>query len=255
MLKKNILLSNDIALLQVLENSFFRRIGFTLVVADNGERAFEMIEELDPVLAVLTLEMPGWRGDAICRRVKKDSILRSTPVILVAPADSEEAVTCCRQAGCDDILYRPIDSQELLAVACRLLNIVERGAPRVASRFPVQCGKDPKKLRAAQALDVNLGGLFVATDRLHPVGTMLTLEIHLPNQVVPLCARGRVAWVNHPEWVKTSRLPSGMGIQFVGLAEEAAAAVRDYTEKADPDRLSDLGASVRARRDETEMPS
>jgi len=240
-LRKNILLSDDSELLQTLENSFFRRIGFALVVADSGERAFEMIEELDPVLAVLTLEMPGWHGDAICRRVKTDAILRSTPVILVAPAGSEAAVACCRQAGCDDILFRPLDSQELLTVACRLLNIVERGEPRVPSRFPVQCGKDPKKLRAAQALNINAGGLFVETDRLHPVDTLLTLEITLPAQKPPFRVRGRVAWVNHPEWVKTSSLPSGMGIQFVEISDEAVAAVRNYTATADPDGQLDAG--------------
>lgn len=244
MLRKNILLSDDFELLQALENSFFRRIGFTLVVADSGERAFEMIEELDPVLAVLALEMPGWPGDAICRRVKKDAILRSTPVILVAPAGSEEAVACCQQAGCDDFLYRPIDSQELLAVACRLLNIVERGAPRVPSRFPVLCGKDPKKLRAAQALNINAGGLYVETDRLQPVDTLLTLEINLPTQAATFRVRGRVAWVNHPEWVKTSTLPSGMGIQFVEIDDDAAAAVRNYTAAAESESLSDMGAQA-----------
>lgn len=234
MLRKKILLSDDSELLQALENSFFRRIGFSLVVADSGERAFEMIEELDPVLAILSLEMPGWQGDAICRRVKNDAVLRSTPIILVAPAGCEESAICCREAGCDDILCRPIDGQELLAVACRLLNIVERGAPRVESCFPVLCGKDPRKMRAARALNINAGGLFVETDRLHPVDTLLTLEFTLPNQPSIIRARGRVAWVNHPEWIKTPGLPSGMGIQFIEIAEDAAATVRDYAEKETP---------------------
>lgn len=244
--RKNILLSEDVELLQVLENSFFRRIGFSLVVAECGERAFEMIEELDPVLAVLTLEMPGWNGDAICRQVKTDAVLRSTPIVLVAPAGCEEAVACCRQAGCDEILYRPIDHQELLSVACRLLNIVERGEPRIARRFSVLCGKDPKKLRAAQALNINSGGLFIETDRLSPVDTVLTLELHLPDQGAPFRVRGRVAWVNHPEWVKSSKLPSGMGIQFVELAEEVAVAVRNYTADVESDELQHMGVFSRS---------
>lgn len=243
--RKNILLSEDIELLQVLENSFFRRIGFSLVVAESGERAFEMIEELDPVLAVLTLEMPGWNGDAICRQVKTDAILRSTPIILVAPAGSDEAVACCRQAGCDEILYRPIDNQELLSVACRLLNIVERGEPRIARRFPVMCGKDPKKMRAALALNINSGGLFVETDRLYPVDTLLTIEFQLPDQGAPFQVCGRVAWVNHPEWVKSSKLPSGMGIQFVALAADIVAAVRDYTANVNPDNPLYIGVPTR----------
>lgn len=231
MLLKKILLSNDVELLQALENSFFRRIGFSLVVADSGERAFEMIEEQDPVLAILTLEMPDWPGDAICRRVKRDALLRSTPIVLVVPAGREEAVACCREAGCDDILCRPLDSQQLLAVACRVLHIVERGAPRIETLFSVLCGKDPGKMRAARALNINSGGLFIETDRLYPVDTLLTLEFTPPEDTTSIRVKGRVAWVNHPEWVKTSTLPSGMGIQFLDLTEAAAAALAEYAGK------------------------
>lgn len=235
MLRKKILLSDDAELLQALENSFFRRIGFTLLVADSGERAFEMIEEQDPVLAILTLEMPDWHGDAVCRRVKEDALLRSTPIVLVVPAGREDIVSCCRGSGCDDIICRPIDSQQLLAAACRLLHLVERGAPRVETRFPVLCGRDPRKLRPARVLNINAGGLFVETDRLHPVDTLLTLEFTLPGQTSTLRCKGRVAWVNHPEWVKTSSLPSGMGIQFLDLTDDAAAAVRAIVEKKPSD--------------------
>ncbi len=232
MLRKNILLTDDAELLRVLENSFFRRIGFSLLVAENGERAFELIEEQDPVLAILTLEMPDWNGDSICRRVKQDAILRATPIILVVPGGREEAVDCCRDAGCDAILHRPIEAQQLLAAACRVLRIVERGAPRLATVFPLFCGRDPRKLRPARALNLNTGGLFAETDRLHPVDTLLTLEFTLPGHAEALSCKGRVAWVNHPEWVKTSILPSGMGIQFLDLEAEVLLAISDYLDKA-----------------------
>lgn len=231
MLRKKILLTDDAELLQALENSFFRRNGFTLLVADSGERVFEMIEEQDPVLAILSLAMPDWQGDSLCRRIKEDALLRSTPIILVVPADREEAVARCREAGCDDTVCRPIDSQQLLAAACRLLHIVERGAPRVETSFPVLCGQDPRKLRPARALNINAGGLFVETGRLHPVDTLVTLDFTLPAQTLTIRCKGRVAWVNHPEWIKTPSLPSGMGIQFLDLADAAETAVREFIEK------------------------
>jgi len=231
MLRNKILLTDDAELLQALQSSFFCRVGFTLLVADSGKQAFEMIEEQDPVLAILTLEMPDWQGDAICRRVKKDALLRSTPIILVVDAGREDVVCCCREAGCDAILCRPIDSHQLLTAACRVLNIVERGGPRVETRFPVLCGRDPRKMQPALALNINAGGLFVEIDRLHPVNTLVTLEFTLPGHSASIRCKGRVAWVNHPEWIKTSSLPSGMGIQFLDLTEDGARAVRDHVER------------------------
>jgi uncharacterized protein (TIGR02266 family) len=235
MLRKKILLTDDAELLQALESSFFRRVGFTLLVADSGERVFEMIEEQDPVLAILTVGMPDRQGDAICRRVKKDAILRSTPIILVVDAGREDVASFCRETGCDDILCRPIDSQQLLTAACRVLNIVERGGPRVETRFPVLCGRDPRKLQPSWVLNINAGGLFVEIDRLHPVNTLVTLEFTLPGHTSSIRCKGRVAWVNHPEWIKNSSLPSGMGIQFLDLTEEAALAIREHVEKKPSD--------------------
>jgi len=231
MLRKKILLTDDAELQQALESSFFCRTGFNLLVAESGERAFEMIEEFDPGLAILTLEMPDWSGDAICRRVKEDAVLRRTPIILVVDAGREDVISCCREAGCDDILFRPIDSQQLLAAACRLLTIVERGAPRFDASFPARCGRDPLKLHPARVLNINAGGVFLEADRLHPVDTRIALEFIFPGQASSLRCWGRVAWVNHPEWIKAAKLPAGMGVQFLELPGDVATAVGEFVEK------------------------
>jgi len=232
--RKNILLNEDAELQKILEESFFRRIGFHLLVAGTVEQAFEMIEDQDPVLFLLALEQPEWDGETICRRVKSDAVLRTTPIILIAPPGQEDAVLRCRAAGCDDLLSRPIDSQRLLAAACRVLNIVERTASRLATRLPVQLGREPHKLRSGSILNLNAGGCFVEADRLHPVGTLLSLAFSLPGMPAPLRFQGRVAWVNHPEWVKTSSLPSGMGLQFVDLTAEDRAVLQGFIEDPPP---------------------
>jgi len=226
--RKNILLNEDAELQNILEESFFRRIGFNLLVAENGEQAYEMIEELDPVLVLLALDSPGWDGESFCRRVKEDAVLRSTPIILILPSAQEEAAVRCRATGCDALLARPIDSQGFLAVACRLLNIMGRAAARLSVSLSVLVGRESRKSRPGRILNLNTGGVFVETDRLHPVGTLLSLEFSLPQASAPLRCKGVVAWVNHPEWVKTSSLPSGMGVRFAELAEEDRAALSAF---------------------------
>jgi hypothetical protein len=41
-----------------------------------------------------------------------------------------------------------------------------------------------------------------------------------------------VAWVNHPEWIKTPSLPPGMGLQFVRFADGAQALLGKLLEGA-----------------------
>ena len=232
MVGKRILLANDPDILRALKDSFFGRNGFVLLVAESERQAFELIEEQDPSLAIFNLEQSGINGDVCCRRVKSDPILRNTPIILVIhPGVDDQDLARCQGAGCDGILYKPIDPGELMNTACRLLNIDKRGASRVDVRLHLRWGKDVLKLAPGRVLNLNSGGAYISTDKLFPINTEIRLEFSLPGSDHPLRCQGRVAWVNHPEWVKTTNLPSGMGVQFLDLAPEDLEALRDFLDR------------------------
>lgn len=232
MIRKRILLANDPELLQAMENSFFGRSGFILMVAGSEQQAFELIEEQDPALAIFNLDLPGLRGDVCCRRVKSDPILRSMPVILVIQSGMEQELMRCGEARCDGILHKPIDNQQLMDTGCKLLNIAKRRGPRIDVRLPLRCGADPKKLRPGQVLNLNDSGAFIATEKLFPVDTRLTVEFSLSDRETPFRCKARVAWVNHPEWIKTSHLPTGMGVEFLEWTPEDLDALKNHLETA-----------------------
>ncbi len=225
MLRKKIVLTNASWLLEEMEGSIFRRESFALLVAGDGEEAFRLVEEEDPVLVILDLEMAGLSGDACCLRVKEDPFLNQTPVILVTPEAGDEPRTRCREAHCDAVLERPVKEGQLVETACRLLHINTRAEDRLRTEIPMRFGVAGGKLHAGRALDLNSGGLFLETARLSPVDTLLLLEINLPGRGKPLSAKARVAWVNHPEWLKAGYLPPGMGLQFLDLGEQGEEAL------------------------------
>jgi uncharacterized protein (TIGR02266 family) len=241
MLAKRILLTNDPEILRPMENSLFRREGFSLLIASDGRQAFEIIEDHDPALAILDFDMLTEGGAECCRRVKGDPVLRKTPIILVARAGSTEVVQRCRDAGCDEIIYRPVNPQDLLLAACRLLNIIERRDSRLTTALPALVGRDAAKLRAGSILNLNTGGAFVETRKLVPIDSELTLELILPPAESPHTISCRVAWVNHPEWIKALRLPVGMGLQFLDLPATVRAAIEDFLEKQEPSGPSPPG--------------
>jgi uncharacterized protein (TIGR02266 family) len=213
--RKKILLAQDPELQTLLQASFLCREGFELAPAATGAEAFAAIEGDDLALAILCAS-PAFAGENCCRRVKGDPLLRSTPVLLVADAGSQ-ALARCRTAGADAVVGRPLHQTEVLRAVCALLQIVDRAGPRIPVRLLLRCGPAPLNLRAGCALDLSAGGLFVETGKLLPVGTLMHLELPLPGLEPPPRVEGRVAWVNHPEWVKKPKLPAGMGIQFLGL--------------------------------------
>ncbi len=229
-LRNKILLADDPELLHFMERSIFSRGSFSLQVTGNGRQAFEFIEEHDPVLVILTLDLQEWGGDECCRRVKDDPFLRSTPFLLVARAGQEQELARCREAGCDDIVLSPIDGQHLLVLACNQLHIVDRAPLRWEADLDVKVQGRPQKPWRGKVLNLNPGGAFIHSKQLEPVDSLIGVQFSLPGLSAPISCQARVAWVNHPEWIKNPRLPNGMGVQFVDLMPQAREAIRAFVD-------------------------
>lgn len=215
MLKKNILVPDDPAFREILESSFLQQQGFSFLAFHRLDQVIPLVEEEDPLLVVLPLDLEGLKGDDCCLRLKQDPLLRSTPVAMLVrsgfPVDLERG----RAAGSDRYLYLPLDATQTVNTLCRLLRIVERAAARVDARFSLQFGALSAIFYEGVALNINAGGMFVSTKRHFPVNTLLDLELHWSELNSVSRCRGRVAWVNHAEWMKSSHLPPGMGVAFV----------------------------------------
>lgn len=76
--------------------------------------------------------------------------------------------------------------------------------------------------------DISEGGLFVATYRAVAVGTVIDIEVSLPDG--PVRAVGRVQWTR-PGGLD---LPPGLGIAFVALAEEDRRRIQLFCERRSP---------------------
>lgn len=65
--------------------------------------------------------------------------------------------------------------------------------------------------------NISVGGLFVATHNIRPVGELIDLKITLPNDT-EVEAHGVVRWIR--EYNEASDTPPGMGIQFLQVVGE-----------------------------------
>jgi uncharacterized protein (TIGR02266 family) len=132
------------------------------------------------------------------------------------------------QAGCDDIIIKPINRHYLLAIAHKFLNIRHRKTPRFVARLPVQYGTDQGSLRTDYSVNLSTGGIFVETGSFLPIDTPLTLELTLPNKDRIIRTEGRVAWINHPDLKIKPNLPVGIGIQFHGASSDDLDAISQF---------------------------
>jgi len=226
--KRSILLVDDVELFLELDRTFFHREGFDLLMAISPDEIMQLVLKGKPDLIFMDMDIPGSRGDKICRWIKQDQGLM-IPVIMVVDSGDNLSESLCRQAGCDAIIHRPVKRHQLLSAARTFLDLTDRQLSRVQTRLPVEYGLDEAALKTRYSVNLSPGGLFVATDEMVPVDSDLALRVEFPAGSRRLSCRGRVAWLNQPVLAsKKPHLPTGMGIQFAQLSANELTLVKGF---------------------------
>ncbi len=76
---------------------------------------------------------------------------------------------------------------------------------------------------SGRAVDLGSGGLFVQSATLLPVGKHVTLEIHVPGELAPWSAVGRVVWIR--KQADGAGKPAGMGIAFIDIDDAVRSSI------------------------------
>ncbi len=109
-----VLIADDSAISRRLLEVALRTWGYEVVVASNGDEAWESLQGPDaPRLAILDWMMPGMSGPEVCRRVRAKNDERYTYILLVTSRSDKEDLIEGMEAGADDYITKPFDRNEL----------------------------------------------------------------------------------------------------------------------------------------------
>lgn len=101
-----------------------------LVTAADGIEALAVLDAASPDLIVLDLRMPGLDGFAFCRRVRAEPRFRSIPlIVLTALGPPDEVRRRALDAGCDAVLAKPFDLDDLTGVIAHWLRVSAADRP------------------------------------------------------------------------------------------------------------------------------
>ncbi len=88
---------------------------FDVVTAADGALALAAVKAEAPDLVLTDVMMPGTSGTDLCRAIKQDPRLKSTPVIVLTALSATDNVLDAYSAGADDFVTKPFHSRVLLA--------------------------------------------------------------------------------------------------------------------------------------------
>lgn len=226
--RKKVMLADDVELFLELEKTFFQRKEIDLVVARTGQQAIELARAELPDLIFMDLYMPELNGDEACRVIKQDPQLSAIPIVMVTQGGKDEDIKLCRDAGCDEVLFKPINRHLFMETAKKFLDFAPRQALRVDTRLHIRYGVDPERLLSDMVLNLGERGLFIVTSDLMPEGSQMFLEFTLPDSNKTIRCRGAVSWLNMPGRLARPTLPAGMGVAFVDLQVDDLSTIREF---------------------------
>ncbi|HYN24956.1 MAG TPA: response regulator, partial [Pyrinomonadaceae bacterium] len=116
-----VLIVNDIPEQLGLMDSLLRKAGYEVFTASDVHEAFDVAKDKRPDVVVSDVSMPRVNGIEFCRLIRQDSVLRSTPILLLSARRDTASVIEGLESGADDYLELPFDSTRLIAKVSRLL--------------------------------------------------------------------------------------------------------------------------------------
>lgn len=157
--KTRILVVDDEQKIREVVRMYLEKEGFAVGEAANGQEALQIINRESWSLVILDLMMPGVDGWAVCREIRKTSMV---PIIMLTARDAEVDRVLGLELGADDYVVKPFSPRELAARVKALLRragAAPAGAQNAVSRVLQHSGlsiDEDSRLVQAGGKTVNL---------------------------------------------------------------------------------------------------
>ncbi len=133
-MQQNILIVEDDADIAESLHYNLKREGFRPSIAESGEKGLRLAldERNMPSLIILDLMLPGMSGMELCRRLRREPITESTPIIMLTAKAAETDKIAGLDTGADDYIVKPFSTKEVIA---RVRAVLRRSEKETAPKY------------------------------------------------------------------------------------------------------------------------
>lgn len=110
-----ILVADDDPINLKVSHMFLKKLGYTALLAENGNQTLEIVETEKPDFILLDVQMPDMSGMEVARQIRSQKNNPKQPIIIALTANvMEEEKEKCLASGMDDFMTKPLLIQELV---------------------------------------------------------------------------------------------------------------------------------------------
>ena len=114
-MNKRILLIEDNVQNRYLANFLLEARGWEMVHAEDGPTGVALAGQIDPVLILLDIQLPGMDGYAVAKALRSDPKQQAIPIVAVTSYAMAGDRERCLAAGCNGYIEKPINPETFVS--------------------------------------------------------------------------------------------------------------------------------------------
>lgn len=169
----------------LFQETILRRRDMQVMTALAGTEGLAKARMERPNLIIFGYDLFDMSAPEFCREVRADDMLRGTSLLLVCDREHSEHGDLSLSAGCNDVIFRPLQKPELDEKVERLTKIPVRRQLRTITKIEISLEKEGRFL-LGRSINISATGMLIEVDRMLPQEGPVRLHFYLPGDPVPL---------------------------------------------------------------------
>jgi len=208
----------------LFQETILRRRDNIVLTALAGTEGLAKARMERPHLIIFGYDLFDMAAPEFCREIRSDDDTKRTSLLLVVDREHQEQADFCLSAGCNDVIYRPLQRRELDDKVQKLTTIPVRRQLRTITKIEVSVEKNGRFI-LGRSVNISSNGILLEVDRVLPGEGSVRLHFYLPGDPKPMQIEASVL---RAEFVGTM---AKYGLQFVSMSDEERERVDQYVHR------------------------
>jgi response regulator RpfG family c-di-GMP phosphodiesterase len=169
----------------LFQETILRRRDMLIMTALAGSEGLVKARSEQPHLIIFGYDLFDMSAPEFCREVRADALTRPISLLLVCDREHGDHGELCLSAGCNDVIFRPLQKPELDQKVERLTSIPVRRQLRTITKIEVSLEKNGRFV-LGRSINISATGMLIEVDRMLPQDGPVRLHFYLPADPKPL---------------------------------------------------------------------
>ena len=206
------------------QETILRRRGVNIMTALAGSEGLRKAKMELPQLVIFGFDLFDMTAPEFCREIRNDDNTRSMSLLMICDKTTPEQGDLCLSAGCNDVIFRPLQRRELDSKVEKLTSIPVRRSIRTITKIEVSMEKNGRFV-LARSVNISATGMLLEVDRVLSGGEPVRLHFYLPGDPKPLAVDAEILRAEF------SGTMAKYGLRFVNTAPEEKERIEHFVHR------------------------